>query len=143
MPALHCAITRSGTEMMKSGAPITGIDRRPLNNAGIDISRTLFAVMDDGQPLMPWHQSKCGGRAQVAARQIALLADGAGHIGVGAAFAFVGLAPRQQRLGRAVAGGVDVEALAFLEALGLAELVGPELAVGRAVRRQGTDGATL
>ena len=36
-PALHCAITRSGTEMMNSGAPITGIDRRPLNKAGMDI----------------------------------------------------------------------------------------------------------
>jgi hypothetical protein len=36
-PALHCAITRSGTEMMKSGAPITGSDRRPLNKAGMDI----------------------------------------------------------------------------------------------------------
>src|SRR4051795_9634321 len=38
-PALHCAITRSGTEMMKSGEPITGIDRRPLNKAGMDIAR--------------------------------------------------------------------------------------------------------
>src|SRR3954451_5053700 len=37
-PALHCAITRSGTEMMKSGEPITGIDRRPLNKAGMDIA---------------------------------------------------------------------------------------------------------
>src|ERR1700748_1809411 len=36
-PALHCAMTRSGTEMMKSGAPITGNDRRPLNKAGMDI----------------------------------------------------------------------------------------------------------
>jgi hypothetical protein len=25
--------------MMNSGAPITGIDRRPLNNAGIDIRK--------------------------------------------------------------------------------------------------------
>src|SRR3954465_15094271 len=41
-PALHCAITRSGTEMMKSGEPITGIDRRPLNRAGIDIARRSF-----------------------------------------------------------------------------------------------------
>src|SRR3954469_17060684 len=36
-PALHWAITRSGTEIMNSGAPITGIDRRPLNKAGMDI----------------------------------------------------------------------------------------------------------
>src|SRR5512143_688105 len=41
-PALHCAITRSGTEMMKSGEPITGIDRRPLNKAGMDIDRRLL-----------------------------------------------------------------------------------------------------
>src|SRR3984893_14218747 len=39
MPALHCAITRSGTEIMNSGAPITGIDRRPLNKAGMDIRK--------------------------------------------------------------------------------------------------------
>ena len=42
IPALHCAITRSGTEMMNSGAPITGIDRRPLNNAGMDIRNNPF-----------------------------------------------------------------------------------------------------
>src|ERR1700745_3971677 len=41
-PALHCAITRSGTEMMKSGEPITGIDRRPLNKAGMDIAKRSF-----------------------------------------------------------------------------------------------------
>jgi hypothetical protein len=35
MPALHCAITKSGPEMINSGAPITGIDKRPLNKAGI------------------------------------------------------------------------------------------------------------
>src|SRR5260370_37582083 len=43
MPALHCAITRSGTEMMNSGAPITGIDRRPLNKAGMDIRKSLLS----------------------------------------------------------------------------------------------------
>src|SRR3977135_1803754 len=42
IPALHCAITRSGTEMMNSGAPITGIDRRPLNKAGMDIEKILI-----------------------------------------------------------------------------------------------------
>src|SRR4029079_17789495 len=36
-PALHWAMTRSGTETMNSGAPIAGIDRRPLNKAGMDI----------------------------------------------------------------------------------------------------------
>src|SRR5437763_10614729 len=42
MPALHCAMTRSGTEMMNSGAPITGIDRRPLNKAGMDMRDNPF-----------------------------------------------------------------------------------------------------
>src|SRR5690242_9246377 len=41
-PALHCAITRSGTEMMNSGEPITGIDRRPLNRAGMDIGEAIL-----------------------------------------------------------------------------------------------------
>ncbi|KAH2777708.1 hypothetical protein KXW38_009030 [Aspergillus fumigatus] len=41
-PALHCAITRSGTEMINSGEPITGIDRRPLNRLGMDIERQSF-----------------------------------------------------------------------------------------------------
>src|SRR3569832_2392582 len=41
MPALHCAITRSGTETMNSGAPNAGIERRPLNSAGIDIGEVL------------------------------------------------------------------------------------------------------
>src|SRR5260221_8105599 len=42
MPALHWAITRSGTEMMNSGAPITGSDRRFLNKAGIDMGIPLL-----------------------------------------------------------------------------------------------------
>src|SRR6478609_7343654 len=51
-PALHCAITRSGTEMMKSGEPITGIDRRPLNKAGMDIARRSSAggQIEVGEP---------------------------------------------------------------------------------------------
>src|SRR5436305_5161859 len=49
-PALHCAITRSGTEMMKSGEPITGIDRRPLNRAGMDIAKRSFA----GEQIEGW-----------------------------------------------------------------------------------------
>src|SRR6202034_4302491 len=44
IPALHCAITRSGTEMMNSGAPITGIDSRPLNKAGMDIQKILSVI---------------------------------------------------------------------------------------------------
>ena len=31
MPDVHWATTRSGTEMMKSGAPIAGSERRPLS----------------------------------------------------------------------------------------------------------------
>jgi len=38
------AITRSGTEMMNRGAPITGMDRRPLNKAGIDMGSNSFSV---------------------------------------------------------------------------------------------------
>src|SRR3954453_6429537 len=54
-PALHCAITRSGTEMMKSGEPMTGIDRRPLNKAGMDIAERSFV---DGriEGWMPYQQ---------------------------------------------------------------------------------------
>ena len=47
-PALHCAITRSGTEMMNSGAPIAGMDRRPLNKAGIDMGENSFLLRDTG-----------------------------------------------------------------------------------------------
>ena len=46
MPALHWAITRSGTEMMNSGAPITGSDRRPLNRAGMDIGGDFLVVSE-------------------------------------------------------------------------------------------------
>src|ERR1700744_2943404 len=47
-PALHCAITRSGTEMMNSGAPITGIERRPLNRLGMDMRAFLPWCRADG-----------------------------------------------------------------------------------------------
>jgi hypothetical protein len=30
--------------MMNSGAPITGIERRPLNNAGMDIEKILLVI---------------------------------------------------------------------------------------------------
>src|SRR3954453_16162583 len=57
-PALHCAITRSGTEMMKSGEPITGIDRRPLNRAGMDIARRSFVGKQiEGWAAIPTRQS--------------------------------------------------------------------------------------
>src|SRR6266496_4139566 len=47
-PALHCAITRSGTEMMNSGAPITGNDRQPLNKAGMDIRNDPYGLVGHG-----------------------------------------------------------------------------------------------
>src|SRR4030095_2549364 len=60
-PALHWAITRSGTEMMNSGDPITGIDRRPLNSAGMDIrSDPQSGFIKNGtlgrvRPVQAWH----------------------------------------------------------------------------------------
>src|SRR5713101_9340285 len=42
MPALHCAITSSGTETMKSGAPITGSDSLPCIRRGIGIRILLL-----------------------------------------------------------------------------------------------------
>jgi hypothetical protein len=44
MPALHCAITKSGPLTIKSGEPITGSDKLSLSQAG-----TLFAYT--GVPL--------------------------------------------------------------------------------------------
>jgi hypothetical protein len=34
--------------MMNSGEPITGIDRRPLNRAGMDIGQAILQELDDG-----------------------------------------------------------------------------------------------
>jgi hypothetical protein len=31
--------------MMNSGAPITGIDRRPLNKAGMDMNKTILSFV--------------------------------------------------------------------------------------------------
>ena len=38
MPALHCAITSSGTDTMNIGAPITGILSLPSRQAGNGIN---------------------------------------------------------------------------------------------------------
>src|SRR5437899_3101251 len=47
-PSAPFSITRSGTEMMNSGAPITGMDRRPLNKAGMDMGRQILFVDRQG-----------------------------------------------------------------------------------------------
>src|SRR5689334_16726242 len=60
-PALHCAITRSGTEIMKSGEPITGIDRRPLNKAGMDIAERSFV----GRRIEGWEPYQQGNLSTV------------------------------------------------------------------------------
>src|SRR5690625_3725907 len=66
MPALHCAITRSGFWMMKSGAPKAGI-RKPCNNGGSAIWSSYrfasHAVLSltrgyrafDGRPYIAFH----------------------------------------------------------------------------------------
>src|SRR5437763_7139416 len=64
MPALHSAITRSGTEMMNSGAPITGTDRRPLNKAGMDIRKIPLILKGKRAAETPSHQSNYGAGAQ-------------------------------------------------------------------------------
>src|SRR3954451_17970991 len=82
-------------------------------------------------------------RARRGARKIALLADRAGHMGLGPAFAFIGLAAGQQRLSRAVARRIDIEAAAFLESLALAKPVGAVFAIRRAIGRDRTTGTAL
>src|SRR5437868_9650903 len=42
MPALHCSITRSGLETMKSGAPTAGIESVSRSKAGRAMVRFLF-----------------------------------------------------------------------------------------------------
>jgi hypothetical protein len=37
--------------MMNSGAPITGIDRRPLNRAGMDIRKDPLAILEKREAL--------------------------------------------------------------------------------------------
>src|ERR1700753_2652311 len=50
IPALHWAITRSGTETMNNGAPNAGSDRRPLNSAGMDIGENPCGDESEGCP---------------------------------------------------------------------------------------------
>src|SRR5438270_4538689 len=89
IPALHCAITRSGTEMMKSGAPMTGMDRRPLKSAGIDMDVRILSpecmMVSLQSPAPKQLRRAC---ARLCLRKIALLTDHADRTGVGAAFAF-------------------------------------------------------
>src|SRR4030081_3152516 len=124
IPALHCAITRSGTEMMNSGAPITGIDRRPLIKAGMDIRKNpsgysgkipgkrdaLAGKMPD---IIPAMQSRS--RHEPAPE---LLAQRAGNVMFGPAIARLAFAARQIHFGRAFLRRIGIEALAFLVALG-------------------------
>src|SRR5215211_4218620 len=117
---------------MNSGAPITGKDRRPLNKAGMDIrSNPSFNVRlwpEDARH----HANKAIGVAQPSC-VLRLLAERPGHVIFGLAITRFALAARQVDFRRALFGGIGVEALAFLVALGLTELVGARLAVRRAV----------
>ena len=45
MPALHCAITSSGTHTMNSGAPITGRRRLSRSNGGRAIGVPFFVLV--------------------------------------------------------------------------------------------------
>src|ERR1700692_3225436 len=144
IPALHCAITRSGTEMMNSGAPITGIDRRPRNKAGTDIWQNPLAYSGEGVRHGPedarHHTNKAIAPATRWPRQPnpASLTQRSGHVIVSPAVVrFSGPAGDQQLRG-AFFRGIDREALALLETLSLAEPVGADLAVRRAVGRNRT-----
>src|SRR4051812_39597905 len=117
MPALHWAMTSSGTEMMNKGAPITGKDRRPLNKAGMDIVETLRDA--GGAIRRETRRSKA-----TTAHACKLLAQRAGDVIFRPAVARLLVAARQQGGRRAGLRLIGIEALAFLEALGLAKLVG-------------------
>jgi hypothetical protein len=43
-PALHCAITRSGLEMIKSGAPTTGSESFPRRDSGKAMDNSFEGV---------------------------------------------------------------------------------------------------
>src|SRR5580704_10441963 len=137
IPALHCAITRSGTEIINSGAPITGSNRRPLNKAGMDIQECFWLFRESA---MHWskdarhHTNMAIARSPIAA----LLTQRTGDVVFGTAVARLTFVTRQVDLGRALLGGVGIEALALLETLGLTELVGAGLAIRRAVGRDRT-----
>jgi len=99
--------------------------------------------MHDGQPLMRGTKAIAAAARKSASVKKALLAQRARHVIVGPAFAFVGLAARQQRLGGAIARRIHIEAFAFLESLALAKFVGRRFAVRRAVRGHRTDDTPL
>src|SRR5258708_1498708 len=127
-PALHCAITRSGTEMMNSGAPITGIDSRPLNKAGMDIRNDPSVIQVSASAQGCQTSTQQGNLSSVKYCVFTLLAQSPRHEIFGPAVVGAALVPRQERDRRAFFGGIGVEALAFLETLALAELVGAGLA---------------
>src|SRR5258705_10550518 len=132
-PALHCAITRSGTEMMNSGAPITGIDRRPLNKAGMDISKILLSSSGNAM-----HQSKDARhhtKKAIATRARclcissipALLAYRTGDVIVVPAIIRLARPAGDQRFRGAGFHGIGVEAVSPFEALALTPFIGPTL----------------
>src|SRR5450755_1327929 len=144
IPALHCAITRSGTEMMNSGAPITGIDRRPLNKAGMDIRENPFVIqgaagcLDLKMPdIISTRQPRLTQTPNARARFRQLLAQRAGHVIVGPAIVRLSRPAGDQHFRRTGFRRIGVKALAFLETLALAEFVGTKLAVRRAIRGNG------
>src|ERR1700733_3133779 len=144
MPALHWAITRSGTETMNSGAPIAGSDRRPLNKAGIDIGKILvFRATENpssGQKDARHHLKKAIALSQ---NNAALLAQCAGDEIIGPAVVRLARPARDQHFCRTGFHRIRRQAFAFLEALGLTELVGCRLAIGCAVGRHRTFDAAL
>src|SRR5215475_11242482 len=135
-PALHWAITRSGTEMMNSGEPITGIDRRPLNKAGMDICGGSPQANSDWR-----HVDGLGCQTSYQARNRAscacgLLTERRRDEMIGPAV--VRLARPAGNVGfcRTALDGVGAEAAALLKTLALAEPVGAGLAVRRAIARR-------
>src|SRR3984885_3961825 len=161
IPALHWAITRSGTEMMNSGAPIAGIERRPLNSAGIDIGEILVFRMT-GNPAFrskdarhhikeaialfgfPW-QAEPGASSppQEKGTDSLLLAQSASDKIVGSAIVRFAGPARNQHFRRTGLHRIRRQAFAFLETLRLTELVGGGLAVRRAIGRDRTLDAAL
>src|ERR1700681_1051791 len=125
IPALHCAITRSGTEIMNSGAPITGIDRRPLNKADMDIRKNplRYSVQVTARVLPRSKDARHHTNKAIVHHPCALLAQRAGHEIFGPAVARPALVARQVDFCGAFLGRVGVEALALPEAFGLTELV--------------------
>src|SRR6266567_1831318 len=141
-PALHCAITRSGTEMMNSGAPITGIDRRPLNKAGMVIRKNPFCDSPETRciglkmpDIIPKKQSQRATALRASGPIPALLAQSTGNVIVPPAIIRFSRPARNQHFRGAGFRGIGVKAASLLEALALTEFIGTELAVRRAVCR--------